>query len=71
MQVNSEFQAFKHLEILAAGELMRATRPLEAALAIHPTILLTNSMPHSMEVIMWQVRPTPLQYTHRPADKLD
>ena len=54
-QVNSEFQAFKHIEMLAPGEFMRATESLEATLAIHPTLVLTNALPYVMEVIVWQV----------------
>ena len=56
LQVNSEFQAFKHIENLAPGELMRATQPLEAVLAIHPTLVITNALPYVMDVIIWQVR---------------
>ena len=55
MQVNSEFQAFKHIEVLGPGELQRASEPLEATLAIHPTLILTNALPYYMEVIVWQV----------------
>lgn len=54
-QVNSEFQAFKHIEVLSPGELQRANEPLEATLAIHPTLILTNALPYYMEVIVWQV----------------
>ena len=56
-QVNSEFQAFKHIEVLGPGELQRASEPLEATLAIHPTLILTNALPYYMEVIVWQVSP--------------
>ena len=56
MQVNSEFQAFKHVEILGPGEHMRAQQPLEATLAIHPTVVLTNALPYPMHLILWQVR---------------
>ena len=60
MQVMSEFQAFKHIEMLAPGEFTRATEPLEATLAIHPTLVLTNALPYVMDVIVWQVeRPKP------------
>ena len=55
MQVNSEFQAFKHIEMLAPGEFTRATESLEATLAIHPTLVLTNALPYVMDVIVWQV----------------
>lgn len=55
MQVNSEFQAFKHVEILGPGEHMRAQQPLEATLAIHPTVVLTNALPYPMHLILWQV----------------
>jgi hypothetical protein len=54
-QVNSEFQAFKHVEILGPGEHMRAQQPLEATLAIHPTVVLTNALPYPMHLILWQV----------------
>ena len=54
-QVNSEFQAFKHIEVLPSGELMRASQPLEATLGIHPTLLLRNALPYSMDVTIWQV----------------
>ncbi|KAK9815754.1 hypothetical protein WJX72_009012 [[Myrmecia] bisecta] len=56
-QVNSEFQAYKHIEILAPGELMRAVTPLEATLALHPTLVLTNALPYSMKCIIWQASP--------------
>lgn len=55
LQVNSEFQAFKHIEMLAPGEFTRATESLEATLAIHPTLVLTNALPYVMDVIVWQV----------------
>ena len=55
LQVNSEFQAFKHIEVLASGELMRASTPLEATLSIQPTLLLRNALPYSMDVVIWQV----------------
>ncbi len=55
MQVNSEFQAFKHIQSIAPGELARATKPLEATLALQPTLILTNSLPCSLDVIVWQV----------------
>ena len=54
LQVNSEFQAFKHIEMLAPGEFTRATESLEATLAIHPTLVLTNALPYVMDVIVWQ-----------------
>ena len=54
--MNSEFQAFKHIEVLPSGELMRASQPLEATLGIHPTLLLRNALPYSMDVIIWQAR---------------
>lgn len=53
--MNSEFQAFKHVEILGPGEHMRAQHPLEATLAIHPTVVLTNALPYPMHLILWQV----------------
>lgn len=54
-QVNSEFQAFKHIKITAPGEMARATKSLEATLALQPTLILTNSLPCSLDVIVWQV----------------
>ena len=41
--------------MLAPGELMRAVKPLEATLAIHPTLVLTNALPYQMDIIVWQV----------------
>lgn len=55
-QVNSEFQAFKHIKITAPGEMARATKSLEATLALQPTLILTNSLPCSLDVIVWQAR---------------
>lgn len=59
MQVNSEFQAFKHIESLGRGELMRATRPLEVTVAVYPTLVLTNALPYDMDIVVWQVRSCP------------
>ena len=59
MQVNSEFQAFKHIDIRSRGEMARATKSLEATLALQPTLILTNSLPCSLDVIVWQARRTP------------
>lgn len=56
IQVNSEFQAFKHIESLGRGELMRATRPLEVTVAVYPTLVLTNALPYDMDIVVWQVR---------------
>ena len=42
--------------MLPSGELMRASQPLEATLGIHPTLLLRNALPYSMDVIIWQAR---------------
>lgn len=53
--MNSEFQSFKHVEILGPGEHMRAQQPLEATLAINPTVVLTNALPYPMHLILWQV----------------
>ena len=33
----------------------RAMKPLEATLALQPTLILTNSLPCSLDVIVWQV----------------
>ena len=60
MQVNSEFQAFKHIDIRSRGEMARAMKSLEATLALQPTLILTNSLPCSLDVIVWQAR-QPLQ----------
>ena len=43
------------MEILGPGEHMRAQQPLEATLAIHPTVVLTNALPYPMHLILWQV----------------
>ncbi len=56
IQVNSEFQAFKHIESLGRGELMRATRPLEVTVAVYPTLVLTNALPYDMDIVVWQVK---------------
>ena len=56
MQVNSEFQAFKHIDIRSRGEMARAMKSLEATLALQPTLILTNSLPCSLDVIVWQAR---------------
>lgn len=55
VQVNSEFQAFKHIESVGKGELMRASRPLEVTLAVYPTLVLTNALPYDMDIVVWQV----------------
>jgi hypothetical protein len=62
-QVNSEFQAFKHIKITAPGEMARATKSLEATLALQPTLILTNSLPCSLDVIVWQARLHPTTLT--------
>ena len=54
MQVNSEFQAFKHIDIRSRVEMARAMKSLEATLALQPTLILTNSLPCSLDVIVWQ-----------------
>ena len=59
MQVNSEFQAFKHIDIRSRGEMARATKSLEATLALQPTLILTNSLPCSLDVIVWQASRSP------------
>lgn len=56
LQVNSEFQTYKHVDVLSPGEQTRAQSPLEATLSIHPTVVLTNALPYSMDVVIWQVR---------------
>ena len=56
-QVNSEFQAYKHIECMEPGELMRASSPLEAIIGMHPTLILTNALPYDIQVTVWQVRP--------------
>lgn len=62
MQVNSEFQAFKHIESLGRGELMRATRPLEVTVAVYPTLVLTNALPYDMDIVVWQVESCPCRH---------
>ena len=57
VQVNSEFQAFKHIDIRSRGEMARAMKSLEATLALQPTLILTNSLPCSLDVIVWQAGP--------------
>lgn len=59
--MNSEFQAFKHIKITAPGEMARATKSLEATLALQPTMILTNALPCSLDVIVWQVHNSPTQ----------
>lgn len=61
--MNSEFQAFKHIEVQTPGELQRASEPLEATLSIHPTLIITNALPYYMEVIVWQVGPWPFGHS--------
>ncbi|KAK9867091.1 hypothetical protein WJX84_006946 [Apatococcus fuscideae] len=56
-QVNSEFQAYKHIECMEPGELMRASSPLEAIIGMHPTLILTNALPYDIQVTVWQVQP--------------
>ncbi len=62
-QVNSEFQAFKHIDVRSRGEMARAMKSLEATLALQPTLILTNSLPCSLDVIVWQVGSMPSQRT--------
>ena len=57
LQLNSEFQAYKHIECMEPGELMRASSPLEAIIGMHPTLILTNALPYDIQVTVWQVRP--------------
>ena len=64
MQVNSEFQAFKHIESVGKGELMKATRPLEVTLAVYPTLVLTNALPYDMDIVVWQVKHCKLAIYH-------
>ena len=59
-QVNSEFQAYKHIECMEPGELMRASSPLEAIIGMHPTLILTNALPYDISVTVWQVAACPL-----------
>ena len=42
------------MEIIGPSEYARAGTPLEATLSFHPTVVLTNALPHSMDVIIWQ-----------------
>ena len=55
-QVSSEFQAYKHMKILAPGELARAAEALEATVALRPTLILTNALPYHLDVTVWQAR---------------
>ena len=43
--MSSEFQAYKHVDIIGPGEYARANTPLEATLSFHPTVVLTNALP--------------------------
>ena len=42
---------------------MRAHRPLEATVAIFPTLVLTNALPYDMDIVVWQVTHTRLPCT--------
>jgi hypothetical protein len=53
----SEFQAFKHVECLAPGLLQRAAAPLEVALSIQPTMVISNALPYEMRVLLWEMAP--------------
>ena len=52
--VQSEFQAFKHMECIS-GSIQRATSPIEVYLSIQPTIIIANALPYEMRVLLWQV----------------
>ena len=54
-RVLSEFQTFKHLEVVAPGTLQRATSPLEVTISIQPTLIFHNALPYSLNVLLWQV----------------
>ena len=54
--MDSEYQAYKNIESLGGGELVRAATPLEATLPIHPTMVLTNPLPYVMDLLVWEVR---------------
>lgn len=57
-KVLSEFQAFKHMECVASGTILRAASPLEVTLSIQPTVVISNSLPYEMRVLLWQVAPS-------------
>ena len=70
-QVNSEFQAFKHIESLGRGELMRASRPLEVTVAVYPTLVLTNALPYDMDIVVWQVCSSPMFASQGGTNNMD
>lgn len=55
MQVNTDFQTYKHVDVIGPGEHVRASSPLEATISLHPTVVLTNALPYAMDIIIWQV----------------
>ena len=54
-RVLSEFQTFKHLQVIAPGILQRSSKPLEVTISIQPTMTFTNSLPYDIRVLLWQV----------------
>ena len=54
-KVLSEFQTFKHMEVVGPGTLQRATSPLEVTISIQPTMVFNNAMPYGMNVLLWQI----------------
>lgn len=54
-KVLSEFQTFKHMEVIGPGTLQRATQPLEVTISIQPTMIFNNAMPYGMNVLLWQI----------------
>lgn len=54
-RVLSEFQTFKHMEVVAPGTLQRVSMPLEVTISIQPTMIFTNALPYDMNVLLWQV----------------
>ena len=54
-KVLSEFQTFKHMEVVGPGTLQRAISPLEVTISIQPTMVFNNAMPYGMNVLLWQI----------------
>lgn len=54
-RVLSDFQTFKHMEVIGPGTLQRATQPLEVTISIQPTMIFNNAMPYGMSVLLWQI----------------
>lgn len=63
--MNTDFQTYKHVDVLGPGEHVRASSPLEVTLSLHPTVVLTNALPYPMDIIVWQVRKKSSKAYHR------